>query len=447
MRSLQARLGVAVVVSVVLLFAAQWLMVNKTLLDLTENYFTSRLEHDMDGLLAALDFDKEGRPFLSKTQPDPIFHNPFSGHYFEILVAGEVIRSRSLWNGKLDIAAVAIGSNQMTRMPGPQGQDLVLLRAGFKKRGHAVTIGVAEDYSPIAQQFRGFQWGYLSISVGALLGLILLQVWLVRMSLRPLDQLRADMRRLEQGGIRQLNAQVPAEVAPLVTELNRLITVLGQRLERSRNALGNLAHALKTPLTGFNQLLNSAELNRYPQLRAQMYAQSDTIGRLIQRELKRARLAGGAAPGQRFDPERELPPLLAMFEKIYQEKSIEVRGVIPSGPQRAAEREDMLELFGNLLDNACKWAARRVLLTIEDKPGLVFSVEDDGPGAPAEAIARLTGRGMRADESVSGYGLGLAIAKEVVEHYGGRIGFERSPLLGGFRVWVAIPAQGTPTAE
>ena len=447
MRSLQARLGLAVVLSVALLFAVQWLMVNKSLFELTESYFTSRLEHDMDGLLAALEFDAAGRPQLSKVQPDPIFHTPFSGHYFEIRVGDNVLRSRSLWNDKLGIAALPVGSTKITRARGPQGQDLVLLLGSFEKRGHALTIGVAEDYSPIAQQYRGFLWGYGGISAAALLGLMLLQVVLVRVSLRPLKQMRDDMRRLESGEIQRLDTRAPVEIAPLVAELNRLITVLGQRLARSRNALGNLAHALKTPLTGFNQLLNSEELDQHPALRAQMRAQSDTIGRLIQRELKRARLAGGAAPGQRFDPSHELPPLLAMFEKMYREKSIELYGRIPEGPRGGAEREDMLELFGNLLDNACKWAAGRVLLSIADEPGLVFSVEDDGPGVPDEMLARLAGRGVRADESVSGHGLGLAIAKEIVEHYGGRIGFERSPLLGGLRVWVAIPVRGEALPE
>ncbi len=440
MRSLQARLGLAVVVSVVVLFAAQWLVVNQALLKLTEHYFTSRLEHDMENLLAALSFDGEGRPELAEGQTDPIFHRPFSGHYFEIHAAGQVLRSRSLWTSTLAIAALSAGSEKLTRAVGPQGQSLVLLVGGFEKRGRAVTIGVAEDYSPVAQQYRDFQWRYVFISAAALLGLILLQMWLVRLSLRPLEQMRADMQRLAQGEITQLTTVAPAEVAPLVAELNRLLTVLGQRLARSRNALGNLAHALKTPLTGFNQLLNSDELSRHAALREQLRAQSDILGRLVQRELRRARLAGSALPGQRFDAAQELPPLVDMFKKIYRDKSLEITAIIPGELRRAAEREDMLELFGNLLDNACQWAAQRVSLTVEDKAGLVFSVEDDGPGAPEAMLAQLAQRGVRADESLGGHGLGLAIAQEVVEHYGGRIGFERSPLLGGFRVWVSIPA-------
>jgi signal transduction histidine kinase len=316
-----------------------------------------------------------------------------------------------------------------------------MLVAGYEKRGHALTIAVAEDYSPIERGFAVFQRRYVLITAAILLGLIALQIGVVRRSLRPLQQMRADVGRLEQGEIQRLHREVPAEVVPLVEEINHLVTILGERLERSRNALGNLAHALKTPLTALDQLLSSEELKAHPQLHAQLRGQSEIIGNFIRRELKRARLAGVVTPGRRFDLHRELKPLLGTLEQIYRDKNLSIEWRIAPGLTYPAEREDMLELFGNLLDNACKWAVRKVMLDVTEDGGLAFSIEDDGPGAPQEKLAQLSERGMRLDESVGGYGLGLAIAQEIVGFYRGEMGFGQSPRLGGFRVWVRLPAQ------
>lgn len=440
MTSLQARLGLGLVVSVVALFGAQWWVVNDSLRSLTESYFSSRLEHDMESLLANIQFT-DGRASLDAAHPNPIFHRPFSGHYYQIVVGDQVIRSRSLWHDTLAIRPAARGSKHIVHTTGPHGEPLIMLVAGFEKQGRPLTVAVAEDYSPVAAQFDRFHWSYVLISLCDLLVLIGLQFWLTRRSLRPLDKMRQDVRRLERGEIAKLEGRVPSEVAPLVDEINHLITVLGQRLERSRNALGNLAHALKTPLTVLNQLLDDDALAQQPALRAQLRMQSEGLNRLIQRELRRARLAGSALPGRRFHADRELPPLLAMFEQIYRDKGLVIEGRFPHRLPSIGEREDMLELFGNLLDNAGKWAARRLRLTVQPQADLVFTVEDDGPGVAAEQLAQLSERGVRIDESVGGHGLGLAIAKEIVAQYGGEIAFGRSDELGGFRVDVRIPSR------
>ena len=439
MRSLQGRLAVGLVVTVLVLFAAQWLVVNVSLRKLTEEYFASRLTHDAEGLLAGIVFDTDQRPVVAVDRADPIFKRPFSGHYYEVMSEGFVVRSRSLLDHLLDVKPVPAGQYTLTRTHGPERQPLIMLVAGYEKRGRLLTIAVAEDYSPIEGEFGVFQWRYVLITCAVLVGLIVLQMWVVQRGLRPLEQVRGDLRRLERGEIQELTGKVPAEVVPLVLEINRLITILGDRLERSRNALGNLAHALKTPLTALDQLLNSDELRAHPQLHAQLREQSGMIGSFILRELKRARLAGAATPGGRFDVRQELPLLLTALKQIYRDKNLEVDWTIPPGLAYPAEREDMLELFGNLLDNACKWATGKVVFTVAGGSGLAFSIEDDGPGAPEEKLEQLSARGMRLDESVGGYGLGLSIAREIVEYYRGEMGFDRSPSLGGFRVWVRLP--------
>jgi len=439
MRSLQGRLAVGLVVTVLVLFSAQWLVVNVSLRKLTEEYFASRLTHDAESLLAGLIFDNSQRPVVSVDRANPIFNRVFSGHYYEVISNGFIVRSRSLLDHSLDVKPVEAGQYTLTRTRGPENQPLILLVAGYEKRGRLLNIAVAEDYSPIEGEFTVFQWSYVLITVAVLIGLIALQMWVVQRGLRPLEQVRTDLRRLEKGEIPELTGKVPAEVVPLVEEINRLITILGDRLERSRNSLGNLAHALKTPLTALDQLLNSDELRAHPQLHAQLRDQSAMIGSFIMRELKRARLAGAATPGGRFDVRQELPMLLTALKQIYRDKNLNVDWTIPPGLAYPAEREDMLELFGNLLDNACKWATSKVLFTVASGPGLAFSIEDDGPGAPEAQLEQLSARGVRLDESVGGYGLGLSIAREIVNYYRGEMGFDRSPQLGGFRVWVRLP--------
>ncbi|MEJ2566430.1 MAG: ATP-binding protein [Gammaproteobacteria bacterium] len=439
MRSLQARLAVGLVVTVLVLFTAQWLVVNVSLRKLTEEYFASRLTHDAEGLLAGIVFDPEHHPVVAVDRADPIFQRPFSGHYYEVMSEGYIVRSRSLLDHSLDVKPVEAGRYTLTRTHGPERQPLIMLVAGYEKRGRLLTIAVAEDYSPIEGEFGVFQWRYVLITGAVLIGLIVLQMWVVKRGLRPLEQVRADVRRLEQGEIQELTGKVPSEVVPLVVEINHLITIIGDRLKRSRNALGNLAHALKTPLTALDQLLNSAELGAHPQLQAQLRDQSGMIGSFIQRELKRARLAGAPTPGGRFDLRQELPSLLSALKQIYRDKQLALEWTIPPGFTYLAEREDMLELFGNLLDNACKWAAGRVLFTVMPGPGLSFRIEDDGPGAPEEKLEQLSARGVRLDESVGGYGLGLSIAREIVNYYRGEMSFDRSPQLGGFRVSVHLP--------
>jgi len=440
MRSLQARLGIGLAVTVLILFAAQWAVVNVSLRTLTEQYFASRLAHDEEALLVGLTFEADGRPVVADDRVSPIFRRPLSGHYYQIVSGPYVVHSRSLWDHALMVTPMLPGARVLDTTTGPESQPLIMLTTGYEKRGHDVTIAVAEDYSPIEEEFGAFHWRYVSITFSILIGLIALQIWVVRRALRPLQQVRGDVRRLERGEIQALEVDVPAEVMPLVEEINRLITILSERLQRSRNSLGNLAHALKTPLTALDQLLNSAELKAHPELLAQLRGQSELIGSFIGRELKRARLAGAVTPGRRFDLNDELPPLLEALKQIFRDKHLKVEWHIPPNLIFSAEREDMLELFGNLLDNACKWAAGRVCLLVEEGPGLVFCIDDDGPGAPEERLAQLSARGVRLDESVGGYGLGLSIVRDIVQSYRGEIGYERSPTMGGFRVWVRLPA-------
>ncbi len=439
MRSLQSRLGVGLTISLLLIFVVQWLVVSASLRHLTESYVQSRLILDIESLLAVLAFDENGSAILNQDRVNPIFHRPFSGHYYRIMAEQNVVRSRSLWDQDLDVPTIPVGDVQIHRPVGPQNQSLIMLIGGYRKKGKNVVIAVAEDYSSIEADFLTFQWRYVSISAVVCITLIILQTLVVRRGLRPLERVRRDIRRMEYGEIRQIATDAPLEVSPLVNEINRLAALMGQRLERSRKALGNLAHALKTPLTVIHHLLGSDTLAQHSQVQRQLSAQSDQIGYLIQRELKRARVAGPASPGQRFVVQKELEPLAATLKQIYADKQLELDYEIPPNVEFSADREDMLELLGNLLDNACKWAKHHVRLKVETGNGITFSVEDDGPGAEQDQVDLLTERGVRIDESVTGHGLGLAIVQDIVNDYDGKIRFGRSQSLGGFFVSVSIP--------
>ena len=433
MRSLQGRLAAGLALSLLLLLGLQYALVSGAIRDTAEGYIADRLRHDTDNLLAALQWGPEGPSLAAE---DALYQRPYSGHYYRIEAGGESLRSRSLWEGRLPLPAVGLGEVRRLRATGPQGQPLLLRVAGLRKEGRTVRIAVAEDLSPLYRDLRAFQWRYglVSLAVGA--GLLGLQWALLALGMRPLGRLREQIGRLERGERSALSEAVPAEVRPLVRELNRLLEVLDERLQRSRRAMGDLAHALKTPLTRLCQAAEEGCAD--PELRRRLLEPAEQIQQRIDRELKRARLAAGA-PGQRFDPGRELPALIRVLERVYAERGLRLRYTGPDPGLAFADREDMLELAGNLLDNACKWARSEARIRVEAQPAPALIVEDDGPGVPPEHREALTRRGVRLDEAAEGFGLGLAIVGDLVAAYRGRLDLETSADLGGLAVRVTLP--------
>jgi signal transduction histidine kinase len=446
MASLQTRLGAGLTLSLIVVFALQWVVVSVALRELSESSMVVQMEHDVDNLLTGLSFDAAGRPQLAEGRVEQVYLHPFSGHYFRIATGEQVLRSRSLWDQDLATVRLATGTGHTHRVVGPLAQPLLMLTRAFELHGHTVTISVAVDLTPLETDLRRFRDRYAIVSGAALLALLLLQSLLVRLSLRPFARTRAALAQLERGEIGRLDENVLHELRPLVRELNRLLTTMQQRLARSRQALGNLAHAMKTPLTLLGDLSHRIGDGPAAETRAELAAVTRTLGQLVERELARARLAGTANPGQRFDFDAELPPLLDTLRSIHQSKALTLEARVPPQLRFAADREDLLELLGNLLDNACKWARTKVVLTatvVAGKTGsdsaLVLDVEDDGPGCPPEDLPRLTQRGLRLDENTAGHGLGLAIVQDIVASLGGTVEFGRSAALGGFLAGVHLP--------
>ncbi|MDD1961676.1 ATP-binding protein, partial [Pseudomonas sp. 39004] len=409
MKSIQARLSlglvaVLVVVGVVLAQLTLWLFEAGL-----QRYLENGLRKESENLLVALVRGPSGLQ-LDERRISGAYQRPFSGYYFRIDFDQGTWRSRSLWD--LDMPRPAAPGLSDSHELGPEGQQLLALRADYRRLGQDISISVAQDYSPVREGFRRMQQIGLGMGLVALILVLVLQRITVKRSLRPLERARQQIAQLQQGKRSQLDAEVPVELAPLVGQINHLLSHTEDSLRRSRNALGNLGHALKTPLAVLLSLASSERLQGLPDVREQMRAQLEQIQQRLARELNRARLAGDALPGAQFDCDAELPGLLGTLGMIHGEGLVLERDV-PPGLLLPWDREDVLELLGNLLDNACKWADSEVRLGIApSEGGYQLWVDDDGPGIPEAQRLQVLERGSRLDEQVDGHGLGLGIVRD-----------------------------------
>ncbi|MEJ2141068.1 MAG: ATP-binding protein [Gammaproteobacteria bacterium] len=439
MRSLQFRLSTGLFVSLVLAFIVLWVLVSQASRVLAEEYIVTRLEHDGETLLASLIIENTGNINTDDSRINPIYLRPFSGHYYKIISQHVSLRSRSLWDQDIDIQALPVGSQLRRYMEGPQQQPLIVLIKAFSKAGQSITIAMAEDLSPIKDRLVRLQFYFIITAIIFMLALVAIQVWILHAGLRPLDKARNELKALSQGKLAQLDKEVPAEISPLVDEINHLLNVLDQRLIRSRNALGDLAHTLKKPLTVLKQMVEDESIKNNPELYKLISAQLETIQRHVTRILQRARLAGEGPVASQFNAREDIPPLLATLKSIYHDKSLAFISDFPSNLTIMADREDMLELIGNLLDNACKWATHTVRITLTQNQKTEISIEDDGPGVATDQLISLTQRGLRLDEKTDGHGLGLSIVNEIISSLGGELKLQPSETLGGLHAKVILP--------
>lgn len=426
---------------------------------LVEDYVAARLEHDAE-LLYARTADALGAaapagggvpaadPATSadtrlaaaaRAATDSEYRVPLSGHYFVLVHGATTVRSRSLWDEDLALPPIAAGAATVRRLPGPAGQQLLLYARRFGSGGGALQVAVAEDISALDARIADFRRALLAGAVLALAALLVLQRRLLAHGLAPLAAAADACRRLERGEAAPLDTPAPAEVAPMVEAVNRLVRHQTQRLARVRHAAGNLSHALKTPLAVLGQRADELDARGDAALATAIRSELATMQATIERELRRARLSGGA-PGGGFDAQTQLDALADALRRLHGNDFV-IELDVPAR-RFPFDREDMLELFGNLLDNAGKWA-RRVRLRIEPAAlapaELHCTIDDDGPGVDDALLERLGTAGLRGDEARPGHGLGLAIVGDIVAQHGGRLAFSRSPVLGGLRVELRLP--------
>ena len=436
MTSLRRRLNRLVVV---LLggMALQWFLADRMIVHVTESEMATRLEHDLDSLLATLNVGHGGAVDFDARVAGTIYERPYSGHYFVLRVNGREFHSASFGDARpFAIPSPAQGS--LDHLDGPRDQSLLALTTGFEVDGRSIALTVAEDLTPLQRELLAFRLLFIALSLAVMIAALVLQRRELRIALAPLEEVRDAVLKIQQGARSRVAVDVPDEIRPLAAEIDRLLGFVERRLLQSRTALGNLSHALKTPLTAVMRMLDDPRMAALPDLRSSIGEHADAIRARIERELARARLAGDQPSAAHFDPAAELPVLVRLLERIHEAKRLDIRWSAPAGTV-PFDRQDLLELIGNLADNACKWAASRVRIDIGHDDGLRVVVADDGPGCPPETLAALATRGQRLDETVPGHGLGLAIARDIVRFAGGSLGLGRSASLGGLEVVATFP--------
>lgn len=406
---------------------------------------TDRLLGAVYTILAAADLGPDGLIIPPTNLPDARLSTPASGLYALILSSqGTEWRSPSLltidWQPELRLPA---GETRNYRSTDGQLQALAygLSWEDAAGRQTGFTVHVAEDPSAYHEQLATFRTSLWSWLGAAALALLLAQILVLRWSLRPLAAAARDLRAIESGQAEYLSGRYPLEIAGLVRGLNRLLRSERERTTRYRHTLANLAHSLKTPLTILRASLEGGRLAPTEALE-----QVDRIDASIQHQLRHA---AGSAPVLLRAPlpvEPVLERMLRSLAKAYADKPVAVESRCEAGAVFAGMEGDLMELLGNLLDNAYKWSHRRIRISIEllkdaasAHPGLLLIVEDDGPGIDTAQADALLARGARADEQVPGHGIGLAIVTDLVADFHGHLSIGRSGL-GGARFQVELPS-------
>jgi two-component system sensor histidine kinase PhoQ len=296
---------------------------------------------------------------------------------------------------------------------------------------------VAEDLQPFEQQLSAYRknlWGWLGAT--ALL-LLIAQSLTLRWGLRPLRRLADDVSKLEHGERQQIDGDYPTEVRGVTENLNTLLTHERARQKRYRDALADLAHSLKTPLALVRGALNESKAQ--PELAQTLEEQVDRMDRIVGYHLQRAAASGrsGLIAPQPLRPAAER--VLKALSKVYADKRIATQLEVDPALRFRGDEADLLEMLGNVLDNACKWCRSQVRVSAKlNGARLSVCVEDDGPGIAAADAQRVQERGVRADQSVPGQGIGLAVTRDIVEAYDGEIAIGTSRL-GGAAVTLVLP--------
>jgi signal transduction histidine kinase len=457
--SLRWRLFTAALATLALALFFTGLSLQQLFEDHVTHQFELGLARQLDQVTARLDVADDGTPRLdARGLSDPRWEKPYSDLYWQIdRIDGTgfhpgVLRSRSLWDFTLMLHpdALAPGTVHHHALQGPNGKPLLALertvRTGDDRKVQWRLI-VASDMSPIHAAEQRFS-GLLILSLGVLFALLLAaSVVQVHIGLAPLRALRTGLARVKRGEVSGLAGQFPQEVQPLVDDFNSVLVRNAEVVSRARTQAGNLAHAVKTPLAVLQQAGEAALADAGTrELGTLMIEQIAIARRHIHWHMARSRAAAAAGlPGHAVAVGPVLEGLVRAMHVVHAGRKLKI--VLPAqacGGAFAGEAQDLQELLGNLLDNACKWAHERVEIGYAlqhegDAMRLSITLDDDGPGIAPERRDAVLRRGVRLDESVPGTGLGLSIAAELAGLYQGGIVLENSPL-GGLRVRVELPA-------
>lgn len=412
-----------------------------------QHSFDTEISGHLSEMLLQLKADPNGRAFMTRHTIDPRTSSPYSGWYW--IVTGpdqKPLRSRSVWDQEIPLpTAPPVGVPKTQTIDGPQQRLRVISQTvtlpGSKNHFTVYVTGPQNNVDKAIKKFFSLTALALGILGLGLFGAVLIQVIF---GLRPLNHIREALADINAGRTARLEGSFPSEVVPLVDELNGLLAHNAKVLERARTHVGNLAHALKTPVAVLRNLSSEAEGNMGETLRHQ----TEEMNTHVTHHLRRARMAGSSGLlGVRTEVCEVSEKMINAMGRIFNDKPRKGTLAGQRGMWFHGERQDLEELLGNLIENAFKWSESQVRVTIS--PGtntkfpirnrIIIEVEDDGPGIPAEKRAEAMGRGKRLDETTPGTGLGLSIVNDLAEMYEGAFSLEESEW-GGLKSVLDLPA-------
>ncbi|WP_394130395.1 ATP-binding protein [Shewanella maritima] len=400
----------------------------------------NRLEEDLEHIILATSLE-DGELLIDKSQLSSFYNPAYSGRYYQLNLPDKVIRSRSLWDVELNVKLLEANATRSWQAKGPKNNDIQLLSIaiGAPNTDLTATLTVAQDLSIGRRVFSEVFGVKLAINIAMLFSMLVGIILILRQSFKPVKQVQASLAKLRDGEIDRLEVdQIPQEIIPLAETYNELLDYTSKQIERSRNNLGNLSHGLKTPLAVMQQQVEALGLSD-PEAAQAMQQQLDSIRQMVERKLAAARVTGDMLPAAQMAVPKDFESLLSTLNKVHHHKSIQATIDNQSNTLRIPiHREDGMELFGNLLDNAFKWAQSNVTVQLykDEQQVQCIVISDDGPGVKQEELQLLTDRGTRLDEAVIGHGLGLSIVKEICEQYGFELRFHNSQTLSGLAVHI-----------
>ena len=424
-----------------------WLLVNQYRAN-AERGFSDLQQAQLYSLIAAVDVSPEGRLTGTPNLGDRSFLETGSGWYWQVQLiddqAETMLRSPSLGSVTLQTPSLAVipYDEQFTRMlemTGPANNQLRVLEAEIEigSNGEAALFQLAGNQSDFDSAINALRQNLAVLLAVFGAGLVAANGLIIILGMRPLDRVRNALRAIQSGHDHALTGRYPDEIQPMVDEMNMLIDNNRRIVDRARTQVGNLAHSLKTPISVLRN-----EAGKQTDVDAQLVIdQATTMQQQVEHYLNRARIAaqsGGTA--FRTDTRDALERLVKVMRKLNPDKTIDLH--MPQHPIAfAGEKEDFEEICGNLLENGCKWARERIVISVTEMSDPAFfeiAVGDDGPGISAEQRAIALKRGHRLDETKPGSGLGLSIVVETVRAYRGDVTLAESAL-GGLEVRLTLP--------
>ncbi len=454
-RSLARRLVVSSLISAGILLVIAGTLLYWMFSVTLERQFDARLEALMNGLLANVEQADNGGIYLSRDLGDPLFRLPASGWYWQITPVSRpdlpTLASPSLLEKRFDIHRLGRQPRQADSilrlsMVGPHGRSIRLLEQRLSLFGDAnvYSVLVSGDIGALHSELATFGGVIVLMFTLFGIGLALFIFLQVRYGLRPLKLLHDEIADVRDGRRKYLTGDFPEEIRPLVAELNKLIRANRDVVERARTQVGNLAHALKTPLAVLLNEAASRSARKDDQFARLVSEQASSMRQHVEICLERARRAALAGTlGVSTAVQSTLNPIVNALRRIYHERQVTVAVDCPADLRFRGEKQDLEEMLGNLLDNAFKYGGSKVCircrLHAEQKEMMELIIEDDGPGLTPEQRRQALQRGQRLDETRPGSGLGLSIVKELAEMYHGGLEIGESGL-GGVKVVLRLPA-------